>query len=288
MVYTEQCKYFILHETTVDENLAMEKRKVIKENVTSANGVNLFTVTYQQVLQDFGVRNWNGRTYSRDIVMNAINRNPIIQHDIHKGTWCGEYGHPLIEKGVKELERQMTIYPPLACNTINRYWEEGNLLLGECTTLADGMGNMLRDRILTNFPAMASSRAIGGVDRNGNVLPGYTVVTFDTVIRPSHKTAYQVAGSEKVNMFGVPTGQSMTETAAEVDITKSQSFADFILSENSSKQQIGMLCDTFHLDYDSMSINENTVRFSRFDGKEKTTVVIPIRQLVGAEYHNLF
>lgn len=288
MIRKETCNYFILHETTVDEDLAMEKRRILKENVVQTNGVNLFTVTYQQVLQDFGVRNWNGRTYKRDIVMNAINRNPIIQHDVKMGTWCGEYGHPQIEKGTKELERQMTIYPPLACNTINRYWEEGNLLMGECTTLADGMGEMLRDRILTGFPAMASSRAIGGVDKNGNVLPGYTVITFDSVIRPSHKTAYQVNGSTKVNNFNIPSGQTMSESATNIDITQSQSFSDFILSENSSKQQINMLCDTFHLDYDSMVISENAIKFSRFDGHEKTTVVMPIRQLINAEYYNLF
>src|SRR5699024_12381612 len=45
----------------------------------------------------------------------------------------------------------------------------------------------------------SSSRAIGGMDTNGKVLPGYTIVTFDTVIRPSHKEAYQVPNSELVN-----------------------------------------------------------------------------------------
>ena len=290
MIYKEKCEYILLHETTVDPDLAMEKRKILKENVVNIGGKSLMTLTYQQVLQDFGVRNWNGRIYSENIVMNGLDKNPLVQHDLKMGTWTAEYGHPLIEKGTNELARQMTIFPPNACNTINKYWKEGNYLLGECTTLAGGYGDILRDRILTKYPAMASSRAIGGVDKNGNVLPGYTIITFDTVIRPSHKTAYQVAGSEKINEFPISTGSqnTMTEAAVKLDITKDPSFAQFLLDESTSKYQIEMLCGTFKLDYDTMTVNESTITFSSMEGNTRTKIVIPINKLINAEYYNLF
>lgn len=290
MLYTEECKYFLLNETTVDVDLAMKYREVLHENITEVGGRKLYTLTYRQILQDFGVKNWNGRTYGDDVVMPAIDKNPLIQHDIKMGSWTAEYGHPLIEKGTNELARQMTIFPPNACNTINKYWKEGNLLWGESTTLADGYGQVLMDRILTNYPAMASSRAIGGVDKLGRVLPGYTVITFDTVIRPSHKIAYHAKGSERINEFPIVTGQvnTMHETAIPYDVTKDSSFADFLLSESTSRAQINMLCDTFKLEYDSMTINENAVKFSRLNGTTKTTVVIPINRLINAEYYNLF
>lgn len=285
----EEVKYYLLDETMVDPDLAAEKREILHENISGIND-SLYTLTYKQVLQDFGVRNWNGRIYDENIVMPAIDNNPLIQYDLKMGTWTAEYGHPLIEKGVNEIARQMTIFPQNACNTINKYWREGNLLMGECTTLAGGYGDILRDRILTKYPAQASSRALGGVDAKGKVLPGYTVITFDTIIRPSHKVAYQVAGSEVLNQFPIQTGSAntMAESAIYYDYTKDPSFKDFLLSESSSKQQINMLCDTFSLDYDSMVITENAMKIERVDGNNKQTVIIPLRNLVNGEYYNLF
>lgn len=282
-------KYYILNQTMVNEDTALKHREIISEN--TVNGMpNLFTITYKQVLQDFGVRNWNGRTYSSDIVLNALNNNPLIQHDIKMKTWTSEYGHPIITAGMNELARQMTIFPPNACNTINKYWVEGNLLMGESTTLAGGYGEILRDRILTNYPAMASSRAVGGVDKRGNVLPGYNVVTFDTVIRPSHKIAYQVKDSERVNTFPIKTDMrnTMSESAIAYDFTKDPSFKNFLLSENSSRVQINMLCDTFDLDYNTIAITENALSIEKMNDGNMQKIIIPLNRLVNAEYYNLF
>jgi len=286
---TSEAKYYILNQTMVDEDTAMKHRQIISENTVSGVA-NLFTITYNQVLQDFGVRNWNGRTYTESITLNALNNNPLVQHDIKKGTWTSEYGHPIITAGMNEIARQMTIFPPNACNTINKYWVEGNLLMGESTTLAGGYGEILRDRILTHYPAMASSRALGGVDKQGRVLPGYTIVTFDTVIRPSHKTAYQVAGSEHINSFPIKTEvqNTMSETAVAYDFTKDPSFKDFLLSENSSKMQIDMLCGTFDLDYNTIAITENALTIDQVKDGSLNKIIIPLNRLVNAEYYNLF
>lgn len=290
MIKRDPCTYYLLTETTVSEETAMKKREIISENTINVGGKTLFTVTYNQVLQDFGVRNWNGRTYSDTVVMPAIDNNPLIQHDIKNKSWTAEYGHPIIEKGMNELARQMTVFPPNACNTIDKYWKEGNILMGTCTTLAGGYGEILRDRILTGYPAMASSRAVGGVDKNGNVLPGYTVVTFDTVIRPSHKTAYQVKGSEHTNEFPIMTGKAntMTESAVKIDYASDPSFKDFVLSESANRQQVDMLCNTFKLDYNSIQLTENALTIKRIDESSVETVVIPLNSLINAEYYSLF
>lgn len=290
MMKSEKIKYYLINETTADVDTTMKHREILHENITDTPSGKLWTLTFKQVLQSFGVRNWNGRQYSDSIVIGALDKNPLIQNDIKMGTWTGEYGHPIIEKGMNELSRQMTIFPPNACWTINKYWKEGNLLMGECTTLAGGYGDILRDRILTNYPAMASSRAIGGVDAHGNVLPGYTPITFDAVIRPSHKEAYEVKGTNKLNTFPIQTGQmnTMTESAVAFDYMTDPSFKDFLLSESSSKTQINMLCDTFKLDYDSMVITENAVTFTSTDRDQINKIVIPLNQLINAEYYNLF
>ena len=290
LVRNETCKYYMLNETTVDEETTMKHREILHENVIDSPGGKLFTITFKQVLQSFGVRNWNGRIYGKDVVMKALDSNPLVQTDIQHDTWMGEYGHPIISKGMNELARQMTIFPPNACWKISKYWTEGNLLMGECTTLVGGYGDILRDRILTGLPAMASSRAVGGVDKNGNVLPGYTICYFDSVMRPSHKEAYEVPGTEKINYFPIPTGQvnTMTESAVMIDPTNDHAFANYLLTESTSKEQISMLCDSFKLDYDSMTITENAVKFTRTDGLNRITITIPMHQLIGAEYYNLF
>lgn len=289
MIQSSPIEYMLLSETMVDEDVAMRRRKVINENAISVNGVNLFTVTYEQILQDFGVRNWNGRIYQMEGTMKAIQNNPLIQHDLSKGTWTAEYGHPDLGSAKNELARQMTIDPKNACNTINKIWTEGNYLIGECTTLAGSWGDVLRDRILTNYPAMASSRAVGGVDKNGNVLDGYTLVTYDTVIRPSHKTAYQKGDRNSVNInnFRVGTGNTMSECAMKIDY-KSDAFKDFLLTESVSRDRIDRVCDTFGIDYSSMTIQGNNVYLTRINENAVETVVLPINKLVNANYYNLF
>ncbi len=282
--------YYFINETLADPEVAMSKREILSENVIESNGLKLLTVTFKQVLQDFGVKNWNGRIYDQKQTVSAINSQPLIQNDIKNKTWTGEYGHPIIEKGMNELARQMTIFPPNACWTIDKYWEEGNILMGQCTTLSGGYGDLVRDRIFTNYPAQASSRAIGGVDSNGRVLPNYTPITYDCVIRPSHKVAYMVKGSETVNQFPINTGKmnTMSESVVAFDPTNDATFADFILSENSTKSKINMLCDTFKIDASSMKITSSDITFTTMNENGIVDVRIPIRQIVGAEYYNLF
>ena len=194
-------------------------------------------------------------------------------------------------KSMNELARQMTIFPPNACWTINKYWQEGNLLMGECTTLAGGYGDMVRDRILTNYPAMASSRAIGGTDKSGNVLPGYTAITFDCVIRPSHKVAYQVKGSETINEFPIvtPSKNTMSESAVLINPENSDALKQFLLDESASRTQIYTVCEALGLDADTMTITENAVKISRIneDGSLQQ-VVMPLQKLVNASYYHLF
>lgn len=285
-------EYYMLSETVVDDDIAQKNRKILRENTTTVNGMNLFTVTYEQVLQDFVYRNWNGRIYPKDTVMNAINNNPLIQHDLKCRTWTAEYGHPDIDKGENPMARQMKIEPKFACNTIDRVWvKDDKFLMAECTTLAGGYGEILRDRILTNYPAMASSRAIGGVDKNGNVLPGYTLITFDTVIRPSHKLAYQV-GDAKINDFSHKLAMSesarMMDNSVKINPMESEDFKNFLMTESASREKIQVVCETLGFDYLSMRVVGKNLHIGRLCESGTETVVMPISKLVNMSYYNLF
>ena len=288
----QKANYYLINESLVTPDVSEKHHEILHENIiTSPTGNKLMTVTFKQVMQDFGVRNWNGRIYTKENVMNAINNNPLIQHDFKMaGGVASEFGHPIIEKGMNELARQMTLFPPNCCSTWCNYRTEGNLLIAENTTLAGGYGDILMNRILTGYPAQASSRAIGGVDKNGNVLPNYSLITFDQVVRPSHAKSFADMSSIKANYFSVPTGQqnTMSESAVPYDFTKDDSFKDFLLSENTSKAQINMLCETFDIDPMSITMDKKFLKMKRMNETGSQTIVIPLNKLVDMEYYNLF
>lgn len=288
MLKSDKISYYLINETTVSEETNRKHTKILHENIdTGIPGHTIYTLTFDQILSECNVRNWNGRVYSIPVMWDGVTKNPLVQHDLAHGGLPGEYGHPLIEKGQNEIQRQMTIFPPYVCWMINDIHMDGNFMKAKCTTVAGGYGDMMRDRALSGVMPMASTRAIGGVDANGNVLDGFSFITADGVFRPSAKTAYADMSTLKVNPFSVPNGNTMAESAMQFDYN-SDSFKDFLLSENSSKQQLNMLCDTMKLDYESMAISENAVTFKRISENSIDTLVIPINRLVNAEYYNLF
>lgn len=287
MIHTEKIEYYLFNETVVSEETNRKYTKILRENMSNIDGHRIFTITFDQVLSECNVGNWNGRVYKTNVMWDAWAKNPLIQHDLAHDGVGGEYGHPLIEKGQNELARQMTIFPPYVCWIIKNPHMVGNLLMGECTTVAGGYGDMLRDRALTGIRPMASTRAIGGCDSSGNVLPGLNMVTADAVFRPSGKTAYADMSTLKINDFSIPKGNSMTESATSIDL-QSESFKNFLLSESISKDKINRVCDTLNVDYDSMVLTENSLRITKIEGQTKSTIVMPLRKLVGANQHYLF
>ena len=293
MLKTDKIEYLAINEMFVDEEIAAANSGILHENSIDGPTGRLLTLTFKVVLSEYGKKNWNGRIYTRDVLWNAIEKNPLFQNDIKHKALGMEIQHPQVEKGVNDLQRQLTIAPVYVASTLDRYWEEGNLLMGECTTVVGGWGDVLRDRILTGIPPMVSSRSVGGVDSKGYVLPNLSVVTWDNCWRPSCQLAYGVPGSAKLNTFAIPSGTTvsaipMSESATFVVDINSDSFKDFLLTESVSRDRISVVCDTMGLDYDSMVLTENTLQISRIDGNERTTVYMPLNKLVGANAYRLF
>lgn len=286
-------KLAIVNETIVDPDIAMANREIISETTNIINGKEHTIVKYNQVLQSFtspgdSKRNWNGRGYKESTVVGHLDRNPIIQHELKAGpggtsVWVAEYGHPF--EGSKEaaLMRQNMIDPKLISNKINKYWTKDNLLMSECETLAEEWGAVLTARILTNLPAMASLRSVGKMGPNGMVLDeGFWIITFDTVVRPSHKEAMQVS-----NGIIVPQGQTMNECVMEVDMN-SEMAKDFILSE--SARNLEMISSFGKFDPKSVKIIGDNITMQRMseNGLQLETIYIPMKVVIGSNYHQLF
>ena len=287
-------EYYMMNETTCDPETNHKYQEILHENTYERGGHTVNTVTFKIPVTRFGVRNWNGRKYSEEIMMKAWDTNPLIQDSLHAGPngsslLCGEAGHPNINgSDPTSLARQCTIDPKTASHRIHRYWKENGILFNEWETLVGGEGSILYDRMLSGFPAMASTRSIGGVDKDGNVL--LNVITVDSVIRPSERTAIADPSSYKFNSFGggsATGGNVMSESAIRIDYSDA-GLKDFLLTESVSRDKICRVCDALNLNYDSMYLSENALYIERIDENVHTTVVMPLNKLVGTAMHNLF
>jgi len=293
----DEISYLFLSEAVVDPDLNRSKHKIINENVSIEGGEKVTTITYDTVLQscsteDIKIINRNGRDYPLNVVWNHIQKNALVQHDLKMGTLKGEYGHPnlgtLINKQDR-MVRQLTIDPKLTCKRIEKMWVESNLIMGRCTTLPDAWGETLKKRIIAGNPPMASARALGGTDSRGRLIPStYNYITTDSVERPGHMDAYAIMDSVKLKEHSA-SGNTMNECVVAFDPT-SPAFANFVLSESINKQRLDMFCDALGYDYNSMIINENGLSMQRIspDGLNVETIVIPMKKLIGMEYHQLF
>jgi len=250
------------------------RTEVLTEStVESASGKKIKTVTIDTCLQSFEVENWNGRIYGKNLVLDALNNDGMIQNDIKKGQWIGEYGHPLDT----DPKRQVVFNPTTASHRILNYRTEGNLLLGHVQTLAGGAGDMLCDRILQGVPAAFSLRSLGSVDlATRRVKAPLKIITYDSVFRPSHIEAYQT--------------EILSECASYVNLNES---VDLFAPINESIEQIksyiseksdnvARAADFFGLDKLAMVLQENGTVTLIID--ECTSCNVPIESVIGLQY----
>lgn len=144
-------------------------------------------VIAEGTLQDMDKENRNRRIYAKADLMPEINGDRMKEL-ISKGQFCGEYGHPLSD----DLVRQQTIDPKLVCVRFLKVWVEGNLVKAQFKGTNNDYGSYfdadLREGCLPAF----SLRALGTIENiNGKAyVKGIKIITWDSVIYPSHKAAY--------------------------------------------------------------------------------------------------
>lgn len=273
---------YILSECAV--NPEDMKINILNESSININGEKRKFITIDTTLQSFEVMNWNQRIYGGNLVMDAIDNDGMIQNDIKKGQWIGEYGHPL------DLtpRRQMIIYPPTSSHRILNYRRQGNLLCGHVQTLANEMGTNMMECILQNVPASFSLRSLGSVDmETRRVKAPLKVITYDSVFRPSHIEAYQNEILTEATTF-VPKGDTlldiMAESAVYVPVNESMEQILGYVKERSTNVQI--VADMFKLDSIECSLCENATRMNiKID--DSHTVNIPIETAINLQYSDI-
>lgn len=140
-------------------------------------------------LQDVGVVNRNRRLYSAKELVDKGFKRERFKELLKTRNLFGEAGHPLS----KDLSRQQTVMQENTSHIILDAWLEGNKVMGKLVADYGPMGDKYHNNILAGTIPSYSLRALGQVNNNNGVaeVVNINIITWDWVIYPSHKTAYQ-------------------------------------------------------------------------------------------------
>lgn len=138
-------------------------------------------------LQDMDVENRNHRIYSKADMVPEVN-GARLKELINARSLLSEWGHPLSD----DLVRQQTIDPKLCCCRFNKVWIENNLIKGQFEATNTEYGKAFDQDLREGVKPAFSLRALGSIENiDGKAyVKGVKIITWDTVIFPSHKAAY--------------------------------------------------------------------------------------------------
>ena len=156
---------------------------------------NRFYVTFEAVLQSFGVRNRNKREYDANNIMDRIEHDDYIQSMLRQNSWMGEIDHPAPNIQGEELTMQRIANPDMSRTShyIRRPRLNGNLL--EATIQTDSSNdsgmNMAIKIVDGKIIPCFSARVLGSLqNRDGRpVVFVRKLITYDWVLYPSHPEA---------------------------------------------------------------------------------------------------
>lgn len=162
----------------------------------------IFYVTFDTVLQSFGVKNRNQRYYEQANIQERL-RDEKIQSALAHNGWFGELDHPMQTHKDKPLspERIQNIDYDRRCVVIQNPRFRGNLLEATITTTPGGKGpDLARDIIGINYKPMFSCRAIASLQMINNkpTVMVRRLITYDTVQYASHREADMISAPKAV------------------------------------------------------------------------------------------
>lgn len=249
-------------------NIILEGATTVEDTViTNGNGKRVLA---EGTLQDMDVENRNRRIYAKKDLLPEIN-GPRMTELIKAKQFCGEYGHPLSE----DLVRQQTIDPKLVCVRFEKVWVESNLVRARFRGTNNDYGSYLDQDLREGCLPAFSLRALGAIENiNGKAyVKGIKIITWDSVIYPSHKAAY----TSKIVTESAMDGTALYENQLVVPdndpgtiITLRESDAKTVISRlQRESANLDTILEAFDGIYESISqVNENTILLSnRMGGK---------------------
>ena len=191
---------------TCEDTVILNETSTASEDAIIADGGrNCKRVVATGTLQDLGVENRNKRIYAKADMEPEIN-GPRMTELIKAKQFCGEYGHPLSE----DLVRQQTIDPKLVAVRYEKVWIEGNLIKGVFRGTNNNYGEYFDNDLRDGCKPAFSLRALGSIETKGGkaYVKGIKIITWDSVIFPSHKAAYTEKIVTESAMNGTPIAEN--------------------------------------------------------------------------------
>lgn len=247
-------------------NIILEGASTVEDSIIT-NG-NSKRVEAEGTLQDMDVENRNRRIYAKADLVPEIN-GPRMKELIETKQFCGEYGHPLSD----DLVRQQTIDPKLVCVRFNKVWVEDNLVKARFQGTNNDYGEYFDRDLRDGCKPAFSLRALGAIENiNGKAyVKGIKIITWDSVIYPSHKVAYTSNIVTESSMDGTPLYENQIVVPADdpgTIITLRESDARTVISRlQKESANLDCILNTFDGIYDKISqVNENTIMLTNAMG----------------------
>lgn len=240
-------------------NIILEGATTVEDSIiTEGNGKR---VVAEGTLQDMDVENRNKRIYAAADLKPEIN-GPRMSELIKAKQFCGEYGHPLSD----DLIRQQTIDPKLVCVRFNKVWTEGNLVKARFQGTNNNYGSYFDQDLRDGCKPAFSLRALGAIENvNGKAyVKGIKIITWDSVIYPSHKVAYTSNIVTESTVEGKPLYENqivVPNNDPGTIITLRESDARVVLDRlQKESANLTKIVETFDGVYDSVTlIDENKI-----------------------------
>lgn len=239
-------------------NIILEGATTVEDSIiTGGSGKR---VEAEGTLQDMDVENRNRRVYMKGDLLPEIN-GPRMTELIKAKQFCGEYGHPLSD----DLVRQQTIDPKLVCVRFNKVWVEGNLVKARFQGTNNDYGEYFDRDLRDGCKPAFSLRALGAIENvNGKAcVKGIKIITWDSVIYPSHKVAYTDKIITESAMDGTPIHENQIVVPFDDPgriITLTESDAKTVISRlQRESANVDTILSTFDGIYDKISTRGNSV-----------------------------
>ncbi|MDB4549423.1 primosomal protein [bacterium] len=159
----------------------------LTENVNKRTG----NLIVEGVLATAEVKNGNGRYYSKGLWDREMDKYKEL---IQERRSMGELDHP--ESSVINLQN--------VSHLISEYWWDGNNVMGKIEILPTPSGNILKELIKAGVTVGVSSRGMGSLEENGNVMEvqdDFELLCWDFVSTPSNPGSFMHTLNEGKQTF---------------------------------------------------------------------------------------
>ena len=207
--------------------------------------------------QEAEKENRNGRTYLAGDLLREINC-PRTKELLKSNTFYSEWCHPL-----GDMVRQQTIDPKCAVARILSLEMNGNLVQGTFTPINTPLGLGYNAELLEGVLPAWSLRALGCLEviKGRNVVTNLKMVTYDSVVYPSHDVAYTQKIISESAGFAHNT-RSLKEGGEIIPILNSQ-IMSYIKNESAN---VSRILDQIDIFYESATLENGRVRLVAKNG----------------------